>query len=111
MLYQASSETEGCQRRGGKIGAQRATLNCSRPQEVICGPKEWSSRKVGEGLDFLIQQRPSTETADPVCLRLAGFPNELFPSPLIWGFNDTPYPGASHPACSLHKAYYPDLMT
>lgn len=94
------------------MGAKGAILNCSKPQEVICGPREWSSGEMGEGLGFLIQQRQSTGTADPVCAcRLAGFPNELFPGPLIWGFNDTPYPGASHPACSLHKAYYPDPMT
>lgn len=48
------------------MGAPGATLNCSKPQEVICDPREWSSRKVGEGLGLLIQQRQSTETADPV---------------------------------------------
>lgn len=52
------------------------------------------------------EQTPSMPAAWP-----ASVPNELFPGPLIWGFKGTPYPGASHPACSLHKAYYPDPMT
>lgn len=61
MVYHASSETERCLLRGGKMGAQGTTLNCSKTQEVIYGPREWSSREMGEGSGLLFQQRQTQE--------------------------------------------------
>lgn len=44
---------------------------------------------------------------------LASLPNEcVFPGPLIWAFNGYPLlRGLPSGACSLRKAYYPDLLT